>query len=310
MQQGNTMKIGYPCINRRLDCTASSTFRLASYSEERLVETVASNLRCLERILRWNVEHGLRFFRLTSDLVPFASHPVCRVRWWERFGTEFKAVGAYIKRHGMRISMHPDQFIVLNSPRPEVVERSVAELVYHARVLDAMGLGPSAKIQLHGGGAYGDPAAALRRFAGTVERLPGSVKRRLVIENDDRTYGLGEVMSVSEKTGIPVLFDTFHHECLNHGEPPAEAMAVAGATWRRRDGLPMIDYSSQKAGAPRGAHTESIVPEHFDRLLAATAHLDYDIMLEIKDKESSALQAVAIAEARGRITHTPARTPR
>lgn len=292
------MKIGYPCINRSLDCKASATFRLASYSEERLTETVAGNLRCLGRILRWNHEHGLRFFRITSDLVPFASHPVCRLRWWERFAPELGRLGAFVKRHGMRISMHPDQFIVLNSPRPEVVERSIAELVYHARVLDAMGLGPSAKIQLHGGGAYGDPAASLERFARTFQRLPDSVKRRLVIENDDRIFSLRDVLGVGPQCGIPVLFDTFHHECLNHGEPLDDAMETAAETWRKRDGLPMVDYSSQKAGAPRGAHTESLDPQHFGRFVDRTARLDFDLMLEVKDKEAGALRAVRIARAR------------
>ncbi|MBD3317412.1 MAG: UV DNA damage repair endonuclease UvsE [Chitinivibrionales bacterium] len=295
------MKIGYACINRSLDCSSASTFRLASYSEERFRETVASNLCCLERIFRWNEEHDLRFFRISSDLIPFASHPVCGVRWWEEFAAKFARLGAFAKRHGFRISMHPDQFIVLNSPRPEVVERSIAELVYHARVLDAMKLGASAKIQLHAGGAYGNPHKALDRFVQIYKTLPDTVKKRLVVENDDRVFSLRDVLYVNTKTGIPILFDTFHHACRNNGETLEEALVEAGNTWRKRDGIPMIDYSTQKAYAPRGAHTESIDPDDFDRFVQRTAHLEFDIMLEIKNKEACALRALEIARTHRKV---------
>ncbi|WP_245618772.1 hypothetical protein [Methanogenium cariaci] len=146
------MKIGYPCINQSLSCRSSRTFRLRSYTDERLLLTVTENLRCLEDILRYNADHGILFFRITSDLVPFASHPVCTADWQDAFREDFAALGTFIREREMRISMHPDQFILLNAKDPEVFGRSVHELAYHAEVLDLLNLDMTAKIQLHIGG--------------------------------------------------------------------------------------------------------------------------------------------------------------
>jgi len=110
------MKVGYPCLNRSIGCTPGRTFRLASYSPERLAAAVGWNLDCLERILEFNRDNGLLFLRITSDLVPFASHPVCAFPWPEEFAGRFAALGKIIRGSGMRISMHPDQFTLINSP--------------------------------------------------------------------------------------------------------------------------------------------------------------------------------------------------
>lgn len=297
------MKIGYPCINQTLDCSSSRTFRLASYSEERLVSTVEQNLACLRRILEFNVEHGLHFFRLTSDLVPFASHPINTYNWQEHFKMTLKRLGDYIKRHNLRISMHPDQFVVLNSPTPKTVQNSIAELVYQGSVLDLMGLDSTAKLQIHGGGAYGDKESALSRFAEVYHtQLPDNVKARLCVENDDRTYTLTDCLVLHELTGMPIIFDNLHHACINNGEPMREAAMLAAQTWQpERDGVLMVDYSAQSPGERKGKHVQSIGEDAFHDFLVETEGIDMDIMLEIKDKEASAHKAVAVARALGRI---------
>ena len=289
------MRIGYPCINRTLDCRGNRTFRLKSYSEERLVETVADNLDCLLRILRFNAANNLLFFRITSDLVPFASHPVCQLDWGERFRKEFRRIGRYIREHKIRISMHPDQFTLINSLKEEIFERSRRELLYHARVLDLLGLNRTAKIQIHVGGVYGDKDDAIQRFIVRYGSLEEEIRRRLVIENDDVSYTLADCLAVSSGTGAPILFDVFHHSVNCSGEPVSEAVRLAAETWKKRDGILMADYSSRRPGGSRGNHAESIDIRDFKKFLAASRPVDFDLMLEIKDKEQSALKAAAAA---------------
>jgi len=290
------MKIGYPCINRSIGCTANSTFRLANYSEERLIETIGANLECLERILHYNIEKGLLFFRISSDIVPFASHPICKTDWAKHFKRELASLGGLIRESGMRISMHPDQFTLLNSPSEDVTRRSIAELEYHCMLLDAMGLDDTAKVQIHVGGVYSDMESAIERFCARYKTLGAQIKNRLVIENDHRLYSLRDCLQLSKQIKIPVLFDSFHHECLNNGETFRNAVIAASSTWTKDDGLLMCDYSSQKPDAAWGTHTEHIDITLFRDFINRMRGLDFDIMLEIKDKEKSALLALGAYE--------------
>jgi len=288
------MKIGYPCINLSLPCRSSRTFRLASWTEERFLETVKSNLACLKQILEFNAGHNLLLFRITSDLIPFASHPVCTVPWQRYFKQEFAAIGAFVRAKGIRLSMHPDQFTLINSLDESIFERSVRELAYHADVLDLLHLDRTHKIQIHVGGVYDDKAQSMARFISRYRKLPPNVKKRLVIENDDKSYGVADCCAIHAQAGIPVVLDTLHHKIRNEGESVRDAFVMCSATWNRQDGLPIVDYSTQDIKKRPGSHAETIDPGEFSKFIAATRRLDFDVMFEIKDKETSALKAAAI----------------
>jgi UV DNA damage endonuclease len=157
-----------------------------------------------------------------------------------------------------------------------------------------MRLDASAKIQIHLGGIYKDKEKSMARFVERFEKLDEIVKRRLVIENDDSRYNLKDCLELSTKTGVPVLFDIFHHEINGSGENIKESFKLFTKTWKEKDELPMVDYSSQKAGCRRGKHGETINLEHFQEFLKESKPYDFDLMLEIKDKERSALKAMEI----------------
>jgi UV DNA damage endonuclease len=288
------MKIGYPCLNRTIGCTSSRTFRLKSYSKEKLIEKTASNLDCLKKTLIYNVQNNFFFFRITSDIVPFASHPICTFNWQKHFNDNFKDIGLFIRNNKIRISMHPDQFTLINSIKNDIFERSVKELEYHAQILDMLGLDSSAKIQIHIGGVYGDKTEAMDRFCKRYEFLSNKVKKYLVIENDDISYTLDDCLKISSRIGTPILFDVFHHTINTSGESVKKAISLFTKTWNKKDGIPMVDYSSQSFGEKSGKHTNSIDLKNFEKFIKDSKPYDFDIMLEIKDKEKSAKKAVGI----------------
>lgn len=288
-------------MNWSIGCTSGRTFRLKSYSEERLIETVENNLECLLSILKFNKENNILFFRITSELIPFASHPVCTFNWQDYFNLRFKEIGDFIKLNNIRIPMHPDQFILINSKDCKIFENSVKELEYHAEVLNLMKLDTTAKIQLHVGGVYKDKEKSIERFVNRYEKLGKKIKKRLVIENDERSYNLSDCFYINKMTGVPILFDVYHHDINNSGETLTEAFGIFTNTWKKEtDGLPMVDYSkeNEKKGKPR--HADRIDVKHFKLFLEDTKTFDFDIMLEIKDKERSALKAVRIASSDSR----------
>jgi len=193
----------------------------------------------------------------------------------------------------MRISMHPDQFTLINSIREEIFERSRLELKYHAEVLDLMNLDFSAKVQIHVGGAYSDKPKSFERFVKRFGDLESSIRRRIVIENDDKLYDAGDCLKINAETRIPVLFDVFHHRLCNKTQLSDDYFERLVQTWdSSKDGLPMVDYSSQKLGGLAMQHADRLDLEDFDMFLKSTERFDFDVMLEIKDKEKSALKAI------------------
>jgi UV DNA damage endonuclease len=287
----NTIRLGYACINTILP-PAGRTIRLNNASPERILELSRANLLALHNILRWNIEHNILLFRISSGTIPFGSHPVNQLAWWDQLASELNLVGKTIREGNMRVSMHPGQYTVLNSNRAVVIENSIAELIYHARLLDALETDASHKIILHGGGVYGDKKESLQRFATHAAHLPPSVHHRLVLENDETSYSLADMLYLSEMTGLPVVFDVFHHEWNPsfEGEPLEKLVARAAQTWKAADGRQKLHYSNQWVGKPPGAHSATINLAAFSQFYERVRGLQVDIMFEVKDKEQSVLK--------------------
>ncbi len=285
------MKIGYPCINRSIGCSSNKKFRLANFTEEKFNETVRNNLSCLDKIVDYNVENNMLFLRISSETIPFASHEVCTLDWKKIFKNELKNIGIKLKDNKFRVSMHPGQFTLLNSPNEKIVEKSLAELEYHADFLNAMGLDNAAKIQIHVGGVYGDKNSAIKRFINTFEIASNKIKSRLAIENDDYHYSVKDCLRINKETNIPIILDNLHLECLNDGESLIEAYNMIKGTWSKEDGIPMLDYSSQQKDARIGKHTEHLDSNHFKEFIDIMQNQEFDLMFEIKDKERSVLEA-------------------
>lgn len=286
--------IGYACINRSLELTTGRTLRLSNLSDERVAEVIAQNLANLRAILEWNVDQGLFMFRVSSSVIPFASHPEFELDWRSEFADELAAIRGFVAEHGLRVSMHPGQYTVLNSNRPDVVERAIAEIDFHARFLDEVT--PSGgDIILHVGGAYGDKPRAMARFADNFARLSQPARRQLIVENDDTVYTVDEVLELCQEIDRPLVFDIFHHQCNppveDWREDLVERLEAVVATWNERP--PKCHISTGREGT-RTSHADYISAEDFETFVDLMAQVDggrpYDLMVEAKEKDKAALR--------------------
>jgi len=276
--------LGYPTQNLTIPASTNRTLRLASLADaEKVRGLVRENIAGLKTILRWNAEHGVGLFRMGQSLIPFASHPEFPYDWESVHAEDLHETGQLARNLGIRLSMHPGQYINPGSPKPEVSERSLTEQRYVARVFDLLG-SPDGVAVLHMGGAYADKPASAARFVETM-RSETSILRYLALENDERVWTVAEIVQTARALGIPAITDAFHHE-LNPGSLTLKVtLDLSLPTWDSRGVRPKLHLSSQDPAKQAGAHAYSVESRDWHVLLAALDGRDADVMLEAKGKE-------------------------
>ncbi len=286
-------RVGYPCQNLTLGASTNHTLRLQNLQRAgRLQEVVRRNLEDLERILKWNAARGLLLFRIGQHVVPFASHPRFGFDWEGEWGEHLRHLGALARRLGIRLSLHPGQYIQPGSPNPAVRERSLQELRYSARVLTLLGAWDGLVV-LHAGGVQGDRREAARRLGATL-RSAREVLAFLALENDDRSWSVRELVPLAEALGVPVVFDLLHHQINPGGLGADDAWALAQATWGAR--RPEVHLASQAPGRARGAHAEHVRRQDWLTLRSVLDGAVVDVMVEAKAKEQAALRVLRWTE--------------
>ena len=295
------MNLGYACINMTLGSQTPRVTTNRSMIKRTFVEKGIEyagelglqNAHDLFKILQWNNRKGIKFFRVSSDMFPWASeYGIENSPYYKRIETVLKACGNYAKQNGIRVNAHPGPFNVLVSPRENVVKNTITDLEIHGKIFDMMGLerSPYNNLNIHCNGVYGDKQSAMDRFCTNFERLSDSVKSRLTIENDDKAsmYSVKDLMYIHKRIGIPIVFDYHHHQFCTGDLSEQEALELAMTTWP--EGItPEVHYSESKA-----LHEEN-------SKLKPQAHSDYikslpnlygnvvDVMVEAKAKELSIL---------------------
>jgi len=215
--------------------TATALLRLGKPQRlARLAELCLGNADALRAALQFCAAHGIGAFRINSQILPVKTHPTAGYEVGELPGSDdlvarFRDCREFARQQNLRLSFHPDQFVVLNSPNPRTLASSLAELAYQAEVAEWTG---ADTINLHGGGAYGDKKEALRVLRQRIERLPDAVRSRLTLENDDKVYTPEDLLPVCEDTGVPLVYDVHHHRCLPDGLSIAKATELARRTWK------------------------------------------------------------------------------
>ena len=347
------IRIGYACINTVLGAqgvTSGRTCRLETASLrglDYLRELALQNIADIMPVLRWNLEHDIHFFRLTSDIFPHAANPRllegrCRSQGWKpvhrsdpsgkwvwrlrpgekgesttmhkhpgsglAYSLDFARealgeVGRFARANGIRLTMHPKQMNQLGAHSRKVLDDTISDLVMHGLILDMLDPGmrdPAGCVMvLHGGGAYGDKAGTLARWSRAFRRLPLFVRRRIVLENDERIYTVDDLLPVCNRLRIPLVFDTFHHE-LNPGRDKHGQLRVGRAepdflddvirTWQGRGHLRMKLHISQQCTESRHCGSHSAYVTWFPPwLLKLATREPYDLMVEAKMKDQAAL---------------------
>jgi UV DNA damage endonuclease len=264
----------------------------------------AENLHNTLRLLRHNRAYEIQVYRLSSKLIPLIGHDL--LEDWDPIAilaAEFEEVGDYAKQNEMRISFHPDHFIVLSTHRPDVLDKSIADLERHAAMLDAMGLGPEAKCNIHIGGSYGDKEKAGERFITHFMMLRPEIQKRITLENDDKTFTALETVEIAELVGAPMVLDIHHHQVNNDGEEAVQLWPRIQKTWLNTVNSdqtvgaaptlpPKIHASSPKSEKEPRSHADYIEANPllaFLRDIAAVTP-NLDIMIEAKMKDQALLQ--------------------
>lgn len=288
------MRIGYACLAVALEGAQLKTCTRKNAVPERLLSLTDENLSAMECMIDYNIENNIRMYRISSDLVPFGSSVASALPWDTIYAEKLDRIAQKINKSNMRVSMHPGQYTVLNSPDTSVVGRSIDDLRYHARLLDALHLDGTHKIILHVGGKYGDTPAALARFADVFRDLDANIQRRLILENDGSIYRIDEVLELCHRIGVPTVYDNLHNAINPADVTKSDAywIALCRETWRQADGDQKAHYSQQNPQKMRGAHTDTIAIDAFLDYCHRLSDQKPDIMLEVKDKNRSAIKCI------------------
>jgi UV DNA damage endonuclease len=213
-----------------------------------LGQLILDNAHALEEALVFCRRHGLGAFRITSQFFPVYTHPEVGYEWTDlpaapAIARTLEDVRSHAHEADLRLSFHPDQFVVPGSAQPAVARSSLAELEYQAEVAELVG---AEQLTLHGGGAQGGKERALVRLRRALDRLSPRARRLVVLENDDRIYSPRDLLPFCRAAEIRFVYDVHHHRCLPDGLGVEQATAQAADTWG--DAEPWFHVSSPAQG--------------------------------------------------------------
>jgi UV DNA damage endonuclease len=287
------IRFGLCCIFKEKPIKFRRTYaaNLANLSRAEILKKLSGlclhNSKTLFKALETVNEMGIKSFRVQSQIFPLFTHPDVGYhleelperkdifRWLEE-------VRNFAENNDIRLSFHPDQFVILSSPREKVVKNSIAELDYQALVSELIG---AEAINIHLGGVYDGKEKAIKRFSKTFSKLPERVKKRLTLENDDISYTIKDLQQPCMDLSIPLVYDVHHHRCNPDGLSISEATAISVKTWKTRKQEPYFHISSPKFGWNNGnakPHSDYIDIKDFPK---EWLKLSFTLDVEAKAKE-------------------------
>lgn len=256
---------------------------------EELKSRALQNCRDIINLIEWNEKNGIRVFRLSSELFPHKSNENVEDYTLDYADSELKKVGALARKYGHRLTFHPGQYNVLGTPNPKTLQRTIADLDWHAEVLDRMEMPPESVMVIHGGGLYGDKKATMDRWCENYLKLPNHIKKRLVLENCEKCFSVTDCLLISQRVGVPVVFDTHHFECykLLHPNETFEEMSFYIPDILKSWGTIKPKFHISEQGSGKIGHHSDFIENIPQCMLDIPKdyNVNIDIMIEAKKKE-------------------------
>lgn len=292
------IRLGYVALSKTLEnITSSKTITYTNYSknpnQDKIDSIIENNLDNLGRILNYNVRNNIHFYRLTSKLIPLATHEQVKFDYTKKFQKQYDILAKIIGKNNMRVDFHPDQFTVLNSTNKVVVENTFRILEYHYNLMKSLKI-TNQVIVLHVGSNVFGKKNSLARFINNFNKLSSEIKKIIVIENDDKIFDIDDVLQLSKKIHVPVVLDYHHHVCNHKDFDIDNYMPEIIKSWNNK--TPKMHFSSPKSKQKKEfrSHSEYINVEDFIDFIEKIKkyQTDIDIMIEAKGKDEALFRLI------------------
>lgn len=289
------IRFGYACVPVTIDETSSHTLtythykKLGSRGDERLDSVIKSNFEGLGNILKYNIRNDIKFFRMTSELLPLSSHPDVIYDFFEQYKDYYKKIGNIIKENHLRVDMHPSAYTVLNSTNPIVVDSTINILKNYQKMYEYMGI--KSIVVLHVGSKVSGKRESIKRFIDNFNKLDKDVQKLIVVENDDKSFNIRNVLSLCETLNIPMVLDYHHFKVYKNNEKIEDYIERIFNTW---DDTPKVHFSSPKDKKNKRSHNDYINTDDFIEFLEKIkfTNRDFDVMIEAKQKDDALFRLI------------------
>ena len=288
------IRLGYACISKTLDITSSHTITYTNYEktrnkEEKLIEITNKNLNNLEEILKYNIKNNIHFYRMSSKIIPLATHPNIKLNLLNIFKEKLEHIGNIIKENNIRVDIHLDEYCVLNSTNPNIVNSTINIIKFYKNMLKTMNI--ESYMILHIGSSAFGIEKSITRFINNFKKLDEESKNMIILENDDKVFKIEDVLKICKTLNIPMVLDYHHYKC-NKVEPLEQNIKEIIKTWKGK--TPKMHISSKKNNKEFRSHHEYIDINDFIELtnILKTQNKNIDIMIEAKQKDMALFKLI------------------
>lgn len=286
------IRLGYACIPLTIGETSSHMLTLSNYKKlgnNKLDSVIKNNFNSLNNILDYNIKNDIIFFRMTSSLIPLLTYPDIDYDFFNQYYDYYKKIGGKILKNKLRVDMHLSAYCILNSVNPNVVKSTISVIKSYKKMYDYMNI--KSKLVMHVGSATNGKREGIKRFIDNFNLLPNELKELIILENDDKSYNIRNVLSICEKLNIPMVLDYHHFKVNKNNEKIEDYIKRIFDTW---DGIPKVHFSSPKDKKNKRAHNDYIDVFDFIDFIEKVKFInrDFDIMIEAKKKDCAMFKLI------------------